>query len=280
MDHVDQEPGAVRAPEAFAGTGAVDDDAAGAAGGAAPPRRRRRLSRRGLLLVTAVLLAALGGFGGWALYASSWLRVDRVTVSWTGDGPRALAADRIAEAAAVPVGEPMARLDKDAVRDRLLAALPRLKDAEVVRSWPDRVVVKVTERQAVVLRPGGDGFTEIDVEGVAFGVLPEAVPGVPLLSVELEHNAGVRRFGEDRIVTEAVGVVAALPPALHRRTEMIRVRSYDSLTLELTDGRTVRWGSPELTGEKVAALTAVMKAADGARYFDVSVPSAPAVFAP
>ncbi|WP_243761460.1 cell division protein FtsQ/DivIB, partial [Streptomyces sp. YIM 98790] len=241
-----------------------------------PERRRRRLSRRGLLLVPAVLLAAVVAFGGWALYASSWLRIDRVAVGWAGDGPRVLEADRIAAAAAVPVGEPMARLDKDAVRDRLLEALPRLKDVEVVRAWPDRVVIKVTERQAVVLVPAQDGFAEVDIDGVSFGVVPEAVPGIPLLSLELEQNAGLRRFGEERIVTAAVGVVAALPPALHRQTEVVRVRSYDSISLELAGGRTVRWGSPEQTEAKVAALTAVMKAAEEARYFDISVPSAPA----
>jgi cell division protein FtsQ len=56
----------------------------------------------------------------------------------------------------------------------------------------------------------------------------------------------------------------------------VRVRSYDSITLELTGGRTVLWGSGEQEAAKAKSLTALMKAAEDAEHFDVSVPSAPA----
>jgi cell division protein FtsQ len=239
------------------------------------PVRRRRLPGRGLLVVGLVLTALFGGFGVWALYGSQWLRVETVSVSWTG-GPRELDRAEIEEAAAVPLGTPMATLDKGAVSERVRERLPRVRSVEVVRAWPHGVGLKVTERQAEVLIPGGGTFTEVDAEGIAFGELAEALPAVPLLEMDLTAGPGLRRFGEDRILRGAVEVAAALPDALREDTRVIRVRSYDAISLELSGNRTVVWGSPEYPEAKAAALKAVMKAAPDADHFDVSVPSAPA----
>lgn len=247
----------------------------------APPRRRRpRLPGRGVLVAGAVLLAAVGGFAVWALFGSSWLRVETVSVSWR-EGPRELERAEIEEAAAVPIGVPMAALDKGAIRARVLAELPRVRSVEVVRAWPHGVGLKITEREAEVQLADGGGFAEVDAEGVAFAEHPRALEGVPLLELELAPagDAGLRRFGEERILRGAVSVAAALPEALHRQTRAVRVRSYDGILLELTGNRTVVWGSPEYPEAKAAALTAVMKAAPDARHFDVSVPSAPAASA-
>lgn len=242
------------------------------------PRPRWRRPGRGLLVLALVLTALFGGFAVWALYGSQWLRVEHVSVSWTG-GPRELGQAEIADAAAVPLGVPMAALDKGAISQRVLRELPRVQSVEVVRSWPSGVGLKITERQAEVLLPSGDGFTEVDAEGVAFAELPEAVAGVPLLQLDLADGAGLRRFGEDRILRGAVEVAAALPEEVREQTEAIWVRSYDGISLELTGNRTVVWGSPEYPEAKVTALTAVMKALPDAGHFDVSVPSAPAASA-
>jgi cell division protein FtsQ len=173
----------------------------------------------------------------------------------------------------------MATLDKEAIRRRVLTELPRVRTVEVVRAWPRGVGLKITEREAEVLVPHGTGFTEVDAEGIPFAELPQALPGVPLLEMELAEGAGLRRFGEERILLGAVSVAEGLPAALHRDTRVIRVRSYDAISLELTGNRTVLWGSPEFPEAKAVALTAVMKAVPDARQFDVSVPSAPAASA-
>ena len=67
-----------------------------------------------------------------------------------------------------------------------------------------------------------------------------------------------------------------LPEGLRGSTRVIRVTSYDSITLELAGDRVVRWGSAEESAAKADALEAVMNAAEDATYFDVSAPSAPA----
>ncbi|ARQ71258.1 cell division protein FtsQ/DivIB [Streptomyces marincola] len=244
--------------------------------GHSPLGRLRPGRPRPLTVGLLVLAALLCGFGLWALYGSDWLRIERVTVHRSG-GPQRLTEEQILRAAEVPDGAPMASLDKGAVRDRALERLPRLASVEVVRGWPHGVTLKVTERTAEVLMPAdGEGYTEVDADGVAFGTVPEAAEGVPLLELELEENASLRHFGEDRVLREAVSVAGALPAELRERTRVIRVTSYDSITLELADDRVVRWGSAERSEGKAEALAAVMNASPGARYFDVSAPSAPA----
>jgi cell division protein FtsQ len=96
------------------------------------------------------------------------------------------------------------------------------------------------------------------------------------LSQPGSRSASLRRFGEDRLVREAVRVAGGIPAAVARTTRSVKVRSYDDISLELNDGRTVAWGSSEKGATKARTLTALMKAAPDARHFDVSVPTAPA----
>ncbi|QLE71678.1 FtsQ-type POTRA domain-containing protein [Streptomyces rectiverticillatus] len=244
------------------------------------PRRgglRSRLPRGRRLVLWAVAAVLAGGAAGWALYGSTWLRATRVEVS----GARVLTPDEVRAAAGVRLGGPLVSVDTDAIEERLRDALPRIASVRVERSWPHTVALKVVERQpkAIVQDVAKGGrFIEIDGEGVRFATVDQAPGGVPRLSVESSDAAAasLRRFGPERLEREGVRVAEALPEAVRADTRTIRVRSYDSITLELTGGRTVVWGSGERGEAKARALTALLKAARGADRFDVSAPSAPA----
>lgn len=109
-----------------------------------------------------------------------------------------------------------------------------------------------------------------------FATVSDAPKGVPALELTVSQSAGLRRFGTDRLVREAVRVAGDIPAAVARDTRTLKVRSYDSISLELKGGRTVEWGSGEKGRAKARTLTALMKAAPEARHFDVSAPTAPA----
>ncbi|MEV7086578.1 FtsQ-type POTRA domain-containing protein [Streptomyces sp. NPDC093085] len=233
---------------------------------------RFRLPRPRLLLaVTAAALLTGGAL--WALYGSQWLRVERVTTS----GTEVLTREQVESAARVPLGEPMASVDTDAVAERLRTALPRIDSVDVSRSWPHGIRLKVIERQPVLLIEDGGKFVEIDDEGVRFATVARAPSGVPLLRMPDGRPAGSDRFGTGRLLREAVAVRGELPAGVAKETRAVRVRSYDSISLELSGGRTVMWGSGEDGAAKARALTALMKAAPKAGHFDVSAPTAPAV---
>ncbi|WP_225831224.1 FtsQ-type POTRA domain-containing protein [Streptomyces sp. NK08204] len=243
--------------------------------GPPPVRRWAGLRLRTTALVAAALVL-LGAGSVWVLYGSEWLRVRHVSVS----GVRVLTPAEVREAAAVPVGSPLVSVDTDAIEARLRRRLPRIDTVDVVRSWPHGIGLEVTERTPVLLVRKGRNFIEVDREGVRFATVPHAPKGVPALELTASRSgpgaASFRRFGAGRLVREAVRVAGDLPAAVARDTRSVQVRSYDDISLELSGNRTIAWGSSEGGGVKARALTALMKAAPGARHFDVSVPTAPA----
>lgn len=237
------------------------------------PVWRRPGARR--LIILSLALVLLGAATVWVLYGSSWLRVERVSVS----GTRVLTGAQVDEAADVPLGAPLISVDTDEIETRLRQKLPRIDSVEVVRDWPHGIDLKVVERTPVLIveNPGNGGkYAEVDAKGVRFATVSQPPKGVPALEMELARSVALRRFGTDRLMRAAVRVAGDIPVAVARSTRLVKVRSYDSISLELTDGRTVTWGSSEKGRAKARTLTALMKAAPGARHFDVSVPTAPA----
>ncbi|GAA3480726.1 cell division protein FtsQ/DivIB [Streptomyces yanii] len=235
------------------------------------PTGRRRPSRR-LLLVIAVAALLLASGVVWALYGSSWFRVEQVRTT----GVDVLTPAEVESAAAVPIGAPLVSVDTDAMAARLRQKLPRIDSVDVVRSWPHEIGLKVTERQPVLLVKKGAKFIEVDAKGVRFATVDKAPGRVPLLELTPAQSASLRRFGSGRLVREAVRVAGGLPRAVAKDTQVVRVTSYDSISLQLTGGRAVVWGSSEEGAVKARVLTALMKAAPKAGHFDVSAPTAPA----
>ncbi|MFE3143255.1 cell division protein FtsQ/DivIB [Streptomyces scopuliridis] len=241
-----------------------------------PPGRRfglprLRISPRVLIALIAAALLAAGVI--WALYGSSWLRIEKVNTSGTDVLTRA----EVEAAAAVPVGAPLISVDTDGIEARLRRKLPRIDSVEVVRSWPNGIGLKVIERKPALLIEKGAKFIEVDAGGVRFATVEKAPKDVPLLELTVDQSAGTQRFGTERLMREAVRVRAELPENVAGDIRVVRVRSYDSISLELTGGRTVMWGSGEDGTAKARALTALMKAVPKAGHFDVSAPTAPAV---
>ncbi|MEU7122783.1 cell division protein FtsQ/DivIB [Streptomyces zaomyceticus] len=225
---------------------------------------------RVLLVALAVLLLGAGGF--WALYGSSWFRVEQVRTS----GTAVLTPREVEAVAAVPMGAPLVTVDTEVIEARLRERFPRIDSVDVVRSWPHGIGLKVTERKPVLLMEKGGKFIEVDATGVRFATVDTAPRGVPRLVLDSASSPSLRRFGADRLLGEAVRVRGELPAEIARDTRVVRVTSYDSVTLELTRGRSVFWGSGEHGPVKARVLTALLKATPKAGHFDVSAPTAPA----
>ncbi|MEU9293021.1 FtsQ-type POTRA domain-containing protein [Streptomyces sp. NPDC048266] len=225
---------------------------------------------RVLLIAFGVLALVVGGF--WALYGSTWFRVEDVKTSGAG----VLTTREIETVAAVPMGAPLVSVDTEAIEARLRQKLPRIETVTVERSWPHGIGLKVTERKPVLLIEKGGKFIEVDATGVRFATVDTAPRGVPRLVLDTASSPSLRRFPADRLLREAVRVRGELPAEIARDTRVVRVTSYDSVTLELTGGRTVLWGSGEHGPVKARVLTALLKATPKAGHFDVSAPTAPA----
>ncbi|UUN26385.1 cell division protein FtsQ/DivIB [Streptomyces sp. FIT100] len=236
-----------------------------------PGVRRLRLSGRRRTLLALAVLVVSGAAAIWLLHGSPWLRAERVRTS----GTKVLTPREVEAAAAVPIGSPLISVDTDAIEARLGAKLRRIDSVEAVRSWPDGIVLKVTEREPALIMETGTKFIEVDAKGVRFATVDKAPKDVPVLELTADGSPSLRRFDERRLMTEAVRVTTELPERAAKDLRAVEVRSYDSITLKLAHGRTVLWGSSERGEAKARALTALMKAAPDAGHFDVSAPTAP-----
>lgn len=225
---------------------------------------RRQWARRWLtwkyVLVAVVVLALLGG-AVWLVFFSRVLAVETVRVS----GAERLDAAEVRTVAEVPTGEPLARLDLQAVRARV-EALALVRDAEVTRSWPDTVLIEVDERVAVAVVEIGGRARGLDAEGVVFDDFgPET--GLPRVRTAPDPGRDALR--------EAAAVASSLPDDLARRVDHVQVETIDRISLVLRDDRTVLWGSAEESDLKAEVLTGLLQR-PGSTY-DVSVPAQPTV---
>lgn len=219
---------------------------------------RRWLSWRRALLALATLLAL--GLGAYAVWFSSWLAAEQVTVA----GASQLAPDEVEQAAGVPLGEPLARVDLDAVRTRV-SSLAMVSEVDVVRRWPHTVAITVVERQAVAVVQIGTALRGLDAEGVVFRDYATAPPDLPRVQTASGASSEALR--------EAAAVVSALPEDLVPRVDFVSVASIDRIELALRDGRTVVWGSAEDSERKAEVLAVLLE--QQARVYDVSVPATP-----
>jgi cell division protein FtsQ len=225
--------------------------------------------------VSLLLVILLAG-GGWLTYGSPWLRVRKVEVT----GARVLTPDEVRAAASVRLDVPLVSVDTGAAEARLRARLPRIASVRVMRTWPSTVVLAVTERTPKGVLKNGGNFIEVDAQGVRYATDSTAPPGAPMVKLTAPTTgAGAsqsnRYFGTENLLHAAVQVEADLPESVQKQTQAVQVESFDGISLELSGARTVKWGSPQDDAQKATALLALMKAAGGAKHFDVSAPSDP-----
>lgn len=219
---------------------------------------RRWLSWRRALL--ALLVVGLLGLATYAVWFSAWLRAEQVSVL----GADQLSVSEVERVAAVPLDEPLARVDLGAVSTRV-QSLAIVKEVDVVRGWPHTVEITVVERQAVAVVQIGTTLRGLDEDGVVFRDYQAPPADLPRVLTSSAASAESLR--------EAAAVVSALPADLTPRVDHVSVATVDQIELALRDGRTVVWGSAEDSARKAEVLEVLL--GQEASVYDVSVPSNP-----
>ena len=221
-------------------------------------RQRRLQAVKPWAVMAGVVLVA--GALVWIVYGTSLLGVRDVRVV----GAQVLGAREVEVAAAVPMNEPLARVDLTAVRARVqrLAAVDR---AIVSRRWPSTVVVEVIERTPVAAVPTGGGkFQLIDGDGVAYRTVPELPDGLPVARLTAPAPGDVN-------TRAALTVLASLSDELREQLVAISVAAPARIQLELRKDRTVIWGDDTANATKSQVATVLLKL-KGDR-IDVSAPA-------
>lgn len=222
-------------------------------------RARRWLAWRRVVVVALLLL--LAGGGAYVVYFSSLLEVEGVEVTGAGN----LGAADIEAAAEVPIGEPLATVDLEAIELKVRSLGP-IRSVEVSRQWPHEVLIEVEERVPVAAVRTGDQLRSLDADGVMFGSYQRPPDDLPMV----ESADGV----DGDALREAAAVAGALEKGLLATVDHLEVETVDEITLVLRDGRIVKWGSAEQSALKAEVLVGLLEARR-AEVYDVSVPGLP-----
>lgn len=216
--------------------------------------RRRYLARRWLALLVVLTVGAIA----YLVMFTSLLGVRSVDVLGTKEIPQ----DQVREAAAIELGTPMVRLAADEAAARV-AALPRVFEVVVERSWPSTVEIIVTERTPVAVQLSGDGVHLIDRTGFDYATVKARPAGLPELKL-------TNVSPDDPVTRAAVTVLGALPKQLKPQVAQITAPTPGDVRLLLVDGRTVRWGDARNSERKGAVLAPLLS--QPGTTFDVTTP--------
>jgi cell division protein FtsQ len=218
--------------------------------------------RRWRALLAVLVLAGIAGGAAWALLGSRLLAVRAVVITGTHLVTRA----EVLKVAGIRLGTPLIRVNTGQIAARIVT-IAQVQSVLVTTSWPDRVVIAVHERTPAlaVAAPGG-GFDLVDPYGVTVRWAAHKPSRLPVYLT----TAAVAALRGDPDVAAAAAVLRELPARLRRSVASISAPSPDQVTLQLSSGVTVLWGSADDASAKAKELALLMPT--HAHYYDVSAP--------
>jgi cell division protein FtsQ len=219
-----------------------------------PDRRRTALLVVGATVVVAVVAT-------WLVAFSSVFGARSVEVR----GTQLLTAAQVRDAAHISSGTPLVRIDTVAV-SRRVEKLAAVASAHVSTSFPSTVVITVTERQPVGYVRSSGRSVLVDRTGAQYRAVASAPKGLPKFVIPA--GADARPTGE-----AVAAVAAALPAAVRKQVRSIEALNPSAITLVLTHGRVVQWGSAARTTDKARLLPLLLR--HGSSQIDVTDPDQP-----
>jgi cell division protein FtsQ len=213
-------------------------------------------------LLVAVTLVVVVGFSG--VFGTRQVEVV---------GVKGATAQQVEQAAAVPIGRPLARIDTGAIAGAVEQAIPELTAIEVQRRWPHTVRISASPRTVAANVKSGGTTRWVDPAGVMVGPPDQPQESKPLLVLVRSFDDD-EQAAQDQAVRDGLAVLAALPPQVRKRLVRIEARSSDDIVVVMTPGRVrVRWGSADDSARKAAVLAALLSRK--ASVYDVSAPDLP-----
>ncbi len=265
------------------GTGAADPDETAGLVSVAEPGERQAASRRpsrppGRTGRSPWRTAFFGVLAVGLLVGISYIFLGPnvlVVRSVVVSGTHLVPPGQVRAAAGIPLGEPLLRVNTAAAARRV-EGITQVRSARVSKSWPDRIVITVQERTPVlaVARPGAAGTTSagaggydlIDASGVIVRTAQANPRGLPVFGPLVPVTA----LAASPAVAAAATVLRELPAWIGPSVAAVSASSPQNVTLGLSDGITIVWGSTARATAKAAELSALMST--HAHYYDVSSP--------
>jgi cell division protein FtsQ len=185
-------------------------------------------------------------------------------------GTSRLDAATVEKALSPQLGRPLPLVDY-AVVGKELARFTLIKSYSTESQPPGTLVVRIVERTPVGLLKSGAGYDLVDQAGVVISSSPSPPKGYPLIVEPGKPGTAEAKAG----FVSSAAVLAALPPSVLGEVSQITAATEDDVTLTLSSGKTVIWGSAQQSALKAADLGALLKAAPDSAHYDVSSPESP-----
>jgi cell division protein FtsQ len=196
--------------------------------------------------VVGVLTVVTVAVSAWVVLGTSVLGVHAVEVS----GSHIATAAQVRAVADVVDGTPLARVDVDQVGQRV-RTMPSVASVAVSRSWPNTLLITVTERVPVAAVAAAGGFAIVDAEGIVFDTRAKKPDNAVLMKVALLRP-------DDPTTRAALRVAVALTPALREKLIQLVADSPTRIRLELGGGRIIVWGDAENIETKTRVAAALL----------------------
>ncbi len=235
---------------------------------------RRNEGRRRLRILVGIFAVALLTAAGWVASWSPLLDIDAVEV----EGAVRTGPAVVREAGGLDRGQAMVDVDEGAAARRI-ESLPWVAEARVVRQWPGRVSITVSERLALAVTVDETGAWWL-LDGT--GRVLEQAPDRPNELVAVDGLGTVPSPGEVTAGAEAaLAVSAALSPALRAKVDAVVVVEGGGVDLRLKGQAgahpVVQLGNLDHLDQKLRAAESILASVDltGLSTLDVRLPASP-----
>jgi cell division protein FtsQ len=221
-------------------------------------RRRRRRS---------VAVISIGTLLGVALLVTGIVMSPLLTLTTiVVKGRDAVPEDVIVGAAADQIGQPLAAINFEAIRDRL-STVPRIQSFATELQPPNTLVIRVVERQAIGALLADGGWTVVDAAGVVIDTQDIKPTRLPVINVSTTS---------DRSFSTIAGTLASFPASVRESIAVISATTRDSVRFELRGiGHQIIWGSSDDSLVKLSVMDRALEVANkrfGRFEIDISAP--------
>lgn len=165
--------------------------------------------------------------------------------------------------------------------ERAIASEHWIKDVDVSRAFPLKVVITVTERLAAVRVASAGRWYTVDGDGMVL----EEMPAADAVLIAVQELPWLNLVAGDRIEDEEFALVmdllAGMPPELQAMLATAGIDDAGSFRLQLRTGTEVLFGPPDEVEQKQQVIQAILQDTgidcSTLQYIDVRLPEHPVI---
>ncbi len=213
---------------------------------------------------------------GYVLLQSPFFIITKITV----EGNNKVTAGEIVQMSGLVTGLNIFKADLPTASAKV-KVLPMIKEVNIIRDFPDTIVIKVVERKPVVLVVIDDNFVELDAEGYYLRQGNVAATGLPVVTGVQLQAAGPGKKVTGKSLNAALQVVQALTGQLRDNLSEVHVNNVGLVTLYTLDGIECRLGTAEDAAIKgdyfLQVIEDLQEGNKNIEYVDFSIINSPVV---